>query len=496
MNNLMAKPKYFSGYYHEQEDSACIWLNSMERRRRALNWSDEEVIGEASTFLTGTASDWWKVIEEQARTWDDFKKKFEEQFIIESRVNSKNEGVVTVSDGVSTTQSVQIKKKDLSSLNPPSMHGKKRKTKEVVCYVCKEKGHISRNCSNRRSNVTMQPVFSSFKPVLIERNTKTTYPSCRSNDTIQSVPPTLKPTEYINLKTECASLKVEGVTHMIECVAHKAECVSLRTDDSADLKTNGVADKAKVVSLKTNNDADKAISVAEKTNNVADKAIGVVVKTESVAVKVEGVDFKVNGVISKVEGGVLKTKVASSKDNDVAHKTECVAFKAEKVSRNTKGTALKDEGAMLKTKGVTHKVEDVTLRTKDSAFKEKDVALKIEKGAFIVEDGSLEAEYDIPKVKGVPFKAESVVLKTEDITRKAELNECKSSGGIEDVRIEVFKALGRDMTNAEAIVLSWCTNYFIECLVITSMSTVLRSSGLGIRVDRGELPRNEGIGVC
>lgn len=86
MEKFIAKPSAFSG-----ESKSGIhpktWLKQVERIKRGLDFSGEETLLVATSYLHGSAGLWWESVEDSVNTWSDFVDAFTNQFANNDKID-------------------------------------------------------------------------------------------------------------------------------------------------------------------------------------------------------------------------------------------------------------------------------------------------------------------------------------------------------------------------------------------------------------------------
>lgn len=74
---FLSEPKDFHG---TSDRNPLSWLRHLDRIRRGLELKDEEILLVASTHFQGQAELWWDTVEDEVKTWMQFKEAFRKQF--------------------------------------------------------------------------------------------------------------------------------------------------------------------------------------------------------------------------------------------------------------------------------------------------------------------------------------------------------------------------------------------------------------------------------
>jgi hypothetical protein len=86
MEKFLPKPVCFSG-----EDQGILpkaWLKTIERLKKGFEFSDDEILMVATSYLVGPAGLWWESIEENVHTYNDFVREFTKQFASDDQVDA------------------------------------------------------------------------------------------------------------------------------------------------------------------------------------------------------------------------------------------------------------------------------------------------------------------------------------------------------------------------------------------------------------------------
>ncbi|KAL0582169.1 hypothetical protein ABG067_008061, partial [Albugo candida] len=78
ISNLIGKPDVFTG--ERKDGKALLWIRQMQRIKKGLDLSDEQILVIIGSHLKGNAEEWWSIQEDLIDTWAQFVAEFKRNF--------------------------------------------------------------------------------------------------------------------------------------------------------------------------------------------------------------------------------------------------------------------------------------------------------------------------------------------------------------------------------------------------------------------------------